>query len=173
MKEIRYWFGWLPMILVLHGVEQLLFGLDELYELQGQLEFVLGRFANRDAAIVVLVFATVILVQSFVYGLLNGGRLRLLGPGFFALAALGESHHVVKTIVRLDYFPGAVTAIPYVIVGALLLRAVVRELAAGRGEWAASNAPQSTERPLDEASGPPGVGPRHLRASDRSTSVGR
>jgi hypothetical protein len=139
MKDIRYWFGWLPVILVLHGVEQLLFGLDELYELQGQVGFVLDLFANRDAAIVVLVFAVVILVQAFVYGLLSGGRLRLLGPGFFALAALGESHPVVKTIVRAEYFPGAVTAIPYVIVGALVLRAVARELSASSG-WEASGA---------------------------------
>jgi hypothetical protein len=27
MREIRFWFGWLPIILVLHGVEQLLLGL--------------------------------------------------------------------------------------------------------------------------------------------------
>src|SRR5262245_26763540 len=132
MKEIRYWFRWLPVILVLHGVEQLLTGLDELYELQGQVGFVLGLFADRDAGIVVLVFAVVILVQAFVLGLLGGGALRLLGPGFFALAALGESHHVVKTVLRAEYFPGAVTAVPYVVVGALLLRAVVRELSAGR-----------------------------------------
>jgi hypothetical protein len=138
MKDIRYWFGWLPIILVFHGVEQLLTGLDELYELQGQVGWVLGHFENRDAAIVVLVFAVVILVQAFVYGLLDGGRFRLLGPGFFALAALGESHHVLKTILRAEYFPGAVTAIPYVVVGAMLLRAVVREAQAGRSALVAS-----------------------------------
>jgi hypothetical protein len=127
MREIRYWFGWLPIILILHGVEQLLFGLDELYELQGQVGMVLGRFRNRDAGIVVLVFAVVLLIQAFVYTLLVGGRWRLLAPTFFAIAALGESHHIIKTIVRLDYFPGAVTAIAYVTIGFLLLRAIVRE----------------------------------------------
>jgi hypothetical protein len=133
MREICHWFRWLPLILVLHGVEQLLFGLDELYELEGQVGFVLGLFPDRDAGIVVLVFAVVLLVQTFVYGLLSGGALRLLGPGFIGLAALGESHHVIKTILRAEYFPGAVTAVPYVIVGALVLRAVARELSAGRG----------------------------------------
>ena len=127
MRDVRYWFGWLPVILVFHGIEQLLFGFDELYELQGQVGAVLGLFANRDAGIIVLVFAVVLLVQLFVYTLLSGGRWRLLGPTFFAVAALGESHHIIKTIFRLDYFPGAVTAIPYVVVGALLLRAIVRE----------------------------------------------
>jgi hypothetical protein len=138
MKDTRYWFGSLPIILVLHGVEQLMFGLDELYELQGQVGWVLGRFENRDAAIVVLVFAVVILVQAFVYGLLNDGRWRLLGPGFFAMAALGESHHVLKTIFRAEYFPGAVTAIPYVVVGAMLLRAVLREAQGSRSAQLAS-----------------------------------
>lgn len=128
MNDVRYWLGWLPALLVLHGLEQLVFGLDELYELQGQVGFVLGLFPDRDRGIVVFVFAVVMLVQLFVYGLLKGGRWRLLGPGFFALAALGESHHFVKTLIRADYFPGAVSAIPYVIVGGFLLRSVVREL---------------------------------------------
>ena len=131
MNEVRHWFRWLPIILILHGIEQLLFGLDELYELQGQVGMVLGLFRDRDSGIVVLVFALVLLVQLFVYGFLVGGRWRLLGPGFFAVAALGESHHFIKTIVRLQYFPGTVTAIAYVAVGALLLRAVVREFRSG------------------------------------------
>ena len=33
MRDVRYWFAWLPIILVFHGIEELLFGLDELYEL--------------------------------------------------------------------------------------------------------------------------------------------
>ena len=127
MRDVRYWFGWLPIILVLHGIEQLMFGLDELYELQGQVGMVLGLFTNRDAGIVVLVFAVVLLVQLFVYAFLVGGRGRLLAPFFFGVAALGESHHIIKTILRLDYFPGAVTAVAYVAVGILLLRAISRE----------------------------------------------
>src|SRR5262245_26970352 len=133
MRDVRYWFGWLPVILVFHGVEQLMFGLDELYELQGQLGAVLGLFANRDSGTVVLVFAVVLLVQLFVYTALVGGRWALLGPAFFAVAALGESHHIIKTIWRLDYFPGAVTAVAYVTVGILLLRAVVREFRRRQG----------------------------------------
>ena len=133
MRDVRYWFGWLPIILILHGIEQLLFGLDELYELQGQVGVVLDLFTNRDAGIVVLVFAVVLLIQAFVYASLVGGRWRLLGPTFFGVAALGESHHIIKTIVRLDYFPGAITAVAYVAVGALLLRAIVREFKSSKG----------------------------------------
>jgi uncharacterized membrane protein YjjP (DUF1212 family) len=115
---------------VAHGIEQLLFGLDELYELQGQLGAVLDLFRNRDAGIVVLVFAGVLLVQVFVYTGLVGGRWQLLAPAFFAVAALGESHHIIKTVFRIDYFPGAVTAIAYVTVGILLLRTVMLEFRA-------------------------------------------
>jgi hypothetical protein len=137
MRDVRYWFGWLPIILILHGIEQLLFGLDELYELQGQVGMVLDLFTNRDAGIVVLVFAVVLLVQAFVYASLVGGRWRLLGPTFFAVAALGESHHIIKTMIRVDYFPGAVTAVAYVTVGVLLLRAIVREFRSSSGAEAA------------------------------------
>jgi len=131
MNDVRRWFFWLPIILALHGVEQIIFGLDELYELQGQVGYLLGLFPDRDRGIVVLVFAVVILIQVFVYGLLKGGRFALLAPGYFAVAALGESHHIIKTILRAAYFPGSVTAIAYVVVGALLLRAVVRAFRAG------------------------------------------
>jgi len=128
MKDVRYWFGWLIVVIVLHGVEQLLFGIDELYDLQSKLSAVAAMFPNRDYGIVLMVFAATILVMALVYGSLVGGRWRLLGPGFFGLSALGEVHHIVKTVARHAYFPGAVTAVPFVLVGVLLLRAVAREL---------------------------------------------
>ena len=54
----------------------------------------------------------------FLHGFLIGRRWRLLGPGFFGVAGLIEAHHIVKTILRGAYFRGAVTAVPYVVVGA-------------------------------------------------------
>jgi hypothetical protein len=80
---------------------------------------------------VVLVFIIVWLVQFFVWGALGTGRLRLIAPIFFGISAIIESHHMIKTIVRLDYFPGAVTAIPFVAVRVMLLRAAVREWRGG------------------------------------------
>ena len=126
MKDIRYFLGWLLVIVPLHGIEQFLTGFDELYELQGQVGAVLNLFADRDAGIVFMVFAVVFLVMTFMYCSLHSGRSRLIGFAFFAVSALIESHHVIKTLVHLDYFPGAVTAIPFAIVGGLLLRAVIR-----------------------------------------------
>src|SRR5262245_7253504 len=100
MKEIRYFMGWLLIILPLHGVEQWLFGLDELYELQGQVGAVLGLFPTRDYGVVVMVFAVVMLVATFLYCTLTSGRWRLLGFAFFGVSGLVESHHVIKTIVH-------------------------------------------------------------------------
>lgn len=128
VKEIRFWFGWLMVVLLLHAAEQFLFGIDELYELKRQMATVLGLFPNPDYGIVFLVVFVVFLVQLFIYGFLVGGRWRLLGVAFFGVSGLVESHHIIKTVLRGGYFPGAVTAIPFVIVGALLLRAVFREL---------------------------------------------
>ena len=127
MKDIRYYVGWLLVILPLHGIEQFMFGFDELYELQGQVGAVVDLFPSRDAGIVFMVFAVVMLVMTFMYCVLGSGRGRLVGFAFFGASGLIESHHVIKTIVQLDYFPGAVTAVPFAIVGGLLLRAVVRE----------------------------------------------
>jgi hypothetical protein len=127
MNEIRRWFGWLIVVLLAHLAEQFLFGIDELYELKGQVNAVLGLFPNPDYGIVAIVGLVVLLAQLMVYGFLVGGRGRLFGPGFFGVSGLVESHHIIKTVGRGAYFPGAVTAIAFVTVGFLLLRAVVRE----------------------------------------------
>jgi len=116
------------VVLPLHGIEQFIFGIDELYDLQGQTAAVLGLFPNRDYGIVLMVFVCVILVLTIVYTSLVGGRWRLFGPAFFGISTLVESHHIIKTIVRGAYFPGAVTAVPFVLVGVFILRAVMREL---------------------------------------------
>jgi hypothetical protein len=76
---------------------------------------------------VFMVFAVVMLVMTFMYCALGSGRSRLVGFAFFGISGLIESHHVIKTLLHLDYFPGAVTAVPFAVVGGLLLRAVVRE----------------------------------------------
>jgi len=57
----------------------------------------------------------------------SGERRQLLAVGFFGVLALTKVHHFVKSIVHGAYFPGRVTAIPFVAVGMLLLRRVVRE----------------------------------------------
>lgn len=128
MKDVRYWFGWLMVVLVAHVTEQFIFGLDELYELKGQFNYILGHFATPDYFIVALVGIVVLLVMTMNYGHLVGGRGRLFGPIFFGVSGLVESHHFIKTVLHRNYFSGAVTAIPFVFIGFMLLRASIREL---------------------------------------------
>lgn len=127
MQEVRRWFGWLIVVLLAHLAEQFLMGLDELYELRGQLNYLLGLFPNPDYAIVGMIGFVVLLVMLMNYGYLAGGRARLLGPIFFGVSGLVEAHHFVKTVLHRDYFSGAVTAVPFVVIGSMLLRASIRE----------------------------------------------
>jgi hypothetical protein len=115
------------VLLPLHGIEQLLFGLDELYELRAQLGAAVGLFADPNVGTVVLVFAGTAAVLFFCYGFMVGGIPRLIAGTFFGLEFMVESHHVVKTLVRGAYFPGAVTAVPFAILGALVLATAWRE----------------------------------------------
>src|SRR5262245_30459228 len=62
MNTIRRYWPWLMLILVAHVTEQLLFGIDELYELKGQLGTVLGLFPNPDYGVVTMVGVVVLLV---------------------------------------------------------------------------------------------------------------
>jgi hypothetical protein len=115
------------VVLQLHMVEQLLFGLDELYELQAMVGSVTPLFSDADRAAVVLVFTVVTIVLLLCYGFMTGGVPRLIAASFFGVEFMFESHHIVKTIVRGAYFPGAVTAIAFVTLGALILVTARRE----------------------------------------------
>jgi uncharacterized protein with HXXEE motif len=132
-KDIRRWFGWLVIVGPLHMIEQLLFGIDELYELKRFAAAFYGLFRNPDYASVVLVIVSFSMVNLIVYGLLVGGQWRQFALGVFAMVGLGEVHHVVKTILHRSYFPGAVTSIPFVLFGALLLQSLVTEFRAMSG----------------------------------------
>jgi len=130
MKDVKKWFFWFIVAGPIHITEQFLMGLDELYELRGQVGMFYSLFGpgNEDYATVTLVILGLVAVQLMLYAVLVGGRVALIPLGFFGLMGLVESHHIIKTIVRGEYFPGAVTAIIYITVGLLLCRAVLAEL---------------------------------------------
>lgn len=130
MKQLRKLFGWLIVIASLHIGEQVLLGLDELQEVRGFAGVFYGWFSNKDYATVTLVCFLVLVLYSIVYANLSEGRWRLIPVGVFAVIAITEIRHIVKTIVHWSYFPGTVTAVPFCIVGLFLLRAVVAQLKA-------------------------------------------
>jgi len=127
VNDIRRWFGWLIMVLVVHVGEQLLFGIDELEEFKQVAGVYYSWFSNPDYGSVVMVGLIVLVGMSFVFAAMFGGKWRLIPAGFFGVSGVIESHHLVKTFLHGAYFPGAVTAVAFVTVGALLLRAVIHE----------------------------------------------
>ena len=64
------------------------------------------------------------LVFLFCYGLMIGGRAALAVFTYFGLEFTYELHHVFKTIVHGEYFPGAVSSIAIATVGCLILKQV-------------------------------------------------
>jgi len=127
MKNIQYWFGWFILMLPIHLTEQWFFGIQELNEMRHFSDVFHSWFHDPDYGTVALVGIIVLLVVLMIYAVLIGGRWRLLVFGVFGLVGVGESHHIIKTIAHMHYISGAVTAIPFVAVGLLLLRAVIRE----------------------------------------------
>jgi len=127
MEGIRRWFAWLVIIGPLHMAEQLLMGINELYEIKRFMAAYHSWFRDPDYGTVVLATIGGTLILLLAYGLLLGGRWRLLAVGFFGVLAVTEMHHIVKTLIHGAYWPGTATAIPFVAVGVLLLRGVVRE----------------------------------------------
>jgi hypothetical protein len=127
MKDIRRWFGWFIVVLVLHVTEQLIFGIDELQEVRQLGAAYYGLFRNPDYGSVVAIGGVVLLVQLLIYSTLTAGKWRFAPFIFFGISGIGELHHVVKTILHRAYFPGAITALPFAAVGAHLLRATFRQ----------------------------------------------
>jgi hypothetical protein len=127
MRNIRSLLGWLVVVTLLHVVEQILFGAQELFEPKRLLAGYYRWFRDPDEGTVVLLGVAMALIQWLVYAVLIGGKPRLFAVGFFAVYALSEGHHLVTAVNKVSYVPGAATAALSVTLGFFLLRAIVRE----------------------------------------------
>jgi hypothetical protein len=107
--------------------EQLLFGIGELATLKRILAVYYNWFQQPDYGTVALVAVAGSLLFGLTYGILAGGLLKEISLSLWALIAIAEIHHIVETIAVGRYTPGAVTAIPYVTFGVLLILAIRRE----------------------------------------------
>jgi hypothetical protein len=58
------------------------------------------------------------------FSLLVGGRAKFIALVAFNMVALTELRHVIETAAAARYTPGVVTAIPYIVLGVLFLRAL-------------------------------------------------
>ncbi|PWT82451.1 MAG: hypothetical protein C5B57_08670 [Blastocatellia bacterium] len=127
MASTARWLGWTTIVLVLHMSEQLAFGLTELKSLKYMINSYDRWFASPDTATVVLVTVTAALVYVAMFSLLKGGIARLVALELVGVLSVSEVHHIVETIAARGYTAGAVTSVPYMACGVLLMSAAARE----------------------------------------------
>ena len=120
-------YGWMKVLAVLHIVEQLMFGMQDLDVLKRMLVRYDGRFRNADTATEVLVLVSTAIAILTIYCILRGGSARLVALIILGLPAIGELHHLVDSAHAGHYRSGTVTAVPSVLCGLLFLRALVKE----------------------------------------------
>ena len=129
MTHIRTLFLLLTVIGPMHMAEQILTSIDEFYAIRALLpqyyQLFDPSFADRASVLLITIVWT--LVSIMFYALLTEGVPRLLVLGFFGLFAVSEIHHVLESLTKGAYDPGAITSVPYAIVGGMLLAAVARE----------------------------------------------
>jgi hypothetical protein len=128
MNNVPRLFLFVACMIPLHIAEQLVFGIDELYELRSMAWDMVSWLPGPDYGIVVQVGVVTTLVLTLCWAFMVGGLPRLIASGLFGFQFMVESHHVLKTIIRGEYFPGAVTAIVLVGLGAMIVLNVWREL---------------------------------------------
>lgn len=130
MEKIRKLVLGLVILAPLHVAEQLLTGIEDFYDVRGHLaayyRWFDPGFADSATAILVTILATIL--SLLLYALLCEGKPRLLVVGLFGLFGAQAIHHVFEALIQRRYNPGLITAVPYLIVGNMLVKAVWKEL---------------------------------------------
>jgi len=127
IPETARWMGWTMVVFVLHMVEQLLVGTEELTTLQHAIASWDTLFRKTDTATVVLVTASVAALYMVLYCILKGGKSRFVALSAFNLVAISECHHLIETALSGRYSPGTVTAVPFIACGIMFQVALVKE----------------------------------------------
>lgn len=120
-------YGWLKLLTALHIVEQLIFGMEDLHQLQHLIVVYESWFGNTNAAIAMLVTSGIALVVLALRWILKGGFARFITMFILGLPTIGELHHLVEAARVGHCTPGSVTAVPCIVCGVLFLRALVIE----------------------------------------------
>src|SRR5262245_489769 len=127
MTSVPRLFLFVIFMIPLHIIEQLVFGIDELYELRTMAWDMVSWLPDPDYGIVVQGGVSTAFGLARWWAFMGGRIPRLIASGFFCFQFMVESHHVVKTILHGAYFPGAVTATVIVGLGAMIVANVWRE----------------------------------------------
>ena len=120
-------YAWLKLLAVLHIVEQMIFGMQDLYELQHVISKYESWFSSTTTAMVVLVTIVMALAALGARRIIGGGFARFVTMFILGLPTIGELHHVIETLRARCYTAGTVTAVPSVICGVLFLLALLKE----------------------------------------------
>jgi hypothetical protein len=110
--------------------EQLLTRIDEfsaIREVTQRYYYDLFAPSAADHASVLLITIVWTLVSLLFYAMLREGAGRLLVVGGLGFFGVTEVHHLVESLMKGACDPGAITCVPYAIVGGLLVAAVARE----------------------------------------------
>lgn len=127
MKSSTRLYAWLKLLAVLHIVEQVIFGMQDLYESQHIISRYESWFPNTTTAMVVLVPIVMALAALGARCIISGGLARFITMFILGLPTIGELHHVIETVRGRCYTAGTVTAVPSIICGVLFLWALVKE----------------------------------------------
>ena len=127
MKPSTRLYAWLKFFAILHLVEQLIFGMQDLGQLQYLIAIYERRFGDSNGSIAALVTISASSAALAVHFILKGGLARFITMFVLGLPTLGEFHHLVETMRVGHYTGGAVTAVPSIACGVLFLRALVKE----------------------------------------------
>ena len=127
MKTSTRLYACLKLLTILHLLEQLIFGMQDLHELQHLIAVYENLFGDSNGSLAALVTISASLAALAVHFILKGGLARFMTMFVLGLPTLGEFHHFVKTMRVGHYTGGTVTAVPYIACGVLFLTALVKE----------------------------------------------
>ena len=122
----------LKFLAVLHITEQLLFGMQDLHDLQHMIAVYDRWTGNASAGLALLATIGTGLAVLMIRGILKGGSARFAAMFILGLPTIGELHHLVETMRTGHYTPGTVTAVPSVICGVLFLQRLTQEFRSSR-----------------------------------------
>ena len=121
---------WIKFFMVLHIVEEMMFGMSDLKTARVLLAHFESWVGDAGKAYVMLAAISGILAIVGTYCVLIGGLARFTALFILGLPALSEVLHLVETVRAGHYTPGVVTAVPNIVLAVLFLRAVTLEFRA-------------------------------------------
>lgn len=132
MKTSTRLYAWLKLLAVLHIVEQLIFGMQDLHELQHMLLIYENWFASSGKATAALIAISEGPAILGIRCIISGGFARFAAMFVLGLPTIGELHHLVATVQFRHYTPGTVTAVPSIILQRAVLVSFGQRISADR-----------------------------------------